>query len=66
MPRTKPRRLAAERSRCSTHGAAGQGLVEYGLILGLSTALAMVVLVFMGGTLGDVLDTIARAIDEAT
>jgi Flp pilus assembly pilin Flp len=40
--------------------------VEYGLILGLSAALAMVVLVFMGGTLGDVLDTIARAIDEAT
>jgi hypothetical protein len=40
--------------------------VEYGLILGLSAALAIVVLVFMGGTLGDVIDTIARAIDEVT
>jgi Flp pilus assembly pilin Flp len=46
--------------------ATGQGLVEYGLILGLSAALAMVVLVFMGGTLSDVLDSIAQAIDEAT
>jgi Flp pilus assembly pilin Flp len=40
--------------------------VEYGLILGLSAVLAMVVLVFMGGALGDVIDTIARVIDEAT
>ena len=45
---------------------AGQGIVEYGLILGLSAMVAVTVLVFFGGTLGEVLDTIARSIDEAT
>jgi hypothetical protein len=40
--------------------------VEYGLILSLSALLAVVVLVFMGGTLGEVLDYLARTIDEAT
>jgi hypothetical protein len=50
----------------SIRSTAGQGLVEYGLILGLSAAVAAVVLVFMGGPLGDVIDTIARTIDAAT
>lgn len=52
--------------RTAAESESGQGLVEYGLILGLSAALAVVVLVFLGGTLGEVLDTIARTIDEAT
>jgi Flp pilus assembly pilin Flp len=44
----------------------GQGIVEYGLILGLSAVVAVVVLVFFGGPLADVLQIIGRAIDEAT
>ncbi len=47
-------------------GELGQGIVEYGLILSLSALLAIVVLVFMGGTLAEVLDYLARTIDEAT
>jgi Flp pilus assembly pilin Flp len=44
----------------------GQGLVEYGLILGLSAAVATVVLVFFGGTLSAVLEAIGRAIEAAS
>ena len=44
----------------------GQGIVEYGLILTLSAALAIAILVFLGGPLADVIDFMARAIDEAT
>ena len=65
----RPDRLAMPPARPAippAREAAGQGLVEYGLILGLSAALAVVVLVFMGGPLGDVIDTIARTIDAAT
>jgi Flp pilus assembly pilin Flp len=47
-------------------GQLGQGIVEYGLILGLSAAVTIVVLVFLGGTLSDVLEIIGRAIDAAT
>jgi Flp pilus assembly pilin Flp len=43
----------------------GQGLVEYGLILGLTALLTVVILVFFGGTLADVLDAIGDAIDAA-
>jgi len=45
---------------------AGQGLVEYSLILGLSALVVLVVLVFFGATLSDVLEIIGRAIDEAS
>jgi Flp pilus assembly pilin Flp len=45
---------------------AGQGLVEYGLILGLSAVVAIVMLVFLGGTFSAALELIGRAIDEAT
>ena len=48
------------------HLELGQGIVEYGLILGLSAAVTIVVLVFLGGTLSDVLEIIGRAIDAAT
>ena len=46
--------------------ARGQGIVEYGLILGLSAVVTIVVLVFLGGTLSDVLAAIGRAIDAAS
>jgi hypothetical protein len=44
---------------------AGQGVVEYGLILSLSAMLALGILVFAGPTLADVLDLITRAVDAA-
>jgi Flp pilus assembly pilin Flp len=47
-------------------GQQGQGLVEYSLILSLSALVALVVLFFLGGALAEVLEAIARAIDEAT
>ena len=47
-------------------GEAGQGIVEYGLILSLSALFALVVLVFFGGTLSAVLQAVGDAIDAAT
>ncbi len=47
-------------------GERGQGLVEYGLILALSAAVAIVVLVFFGGTLSAVLEAIGQAIEAAS
>lgn len=47
-------------------GQDGQGLVEYGLILALSTVVAVIVLVFFGGTLSAVLEAIGQAIDQAS
>ena len=44
----------------------GQGLVEYGLILALTTALTLLILVVFGGTLADFLVAIGGAIDAAT
>jgi Flp pilus assembly pilin Flp len=46
-------------------GRQGQGVVEYGLILGLSAMLALGILVFAGGTVADVLDLISDAVDAA-
>jgi Flp pilus assembly pilin Flp len=46
-------------------GSRGQGVVEYGLILSLSAALALGLLVFAGGTVADVLDLISDAVDTA-
>ena len=43
-----------------------QGLVEYGLILALTTLLTVVILVFFSGTLADILDAIGDAIDAST
>jgi len=45
--------------------ARAQGIVEYGLILGLAATLAIGILVFMGGTVADVLEFIARAVEAA-
>ena len=47
-------------------GSRGQGLVEYGLILSLSALLAVVLLVFFGGTLSVVLQAVGDAIDAAS
>ncbi len=44
----------------------GQGLVEYGLMLALTTILTMLILVVFGGALADVLVAIGGAIDAAT
>jgi Flp pilus assembly pilin Flp len=47
-------------------GGLGQGLVEYGLILALAALVAVVVLVFLGGTLSAVLEAIGEAIERAS
>jgi len=44
----------------------GQGIVEYGLILSLSAVLAIVLLVFFGGTLSAFLQAVGDAIDAAS
>jgi Flp pilus assembly pilin Flp len=44
----------------------GQGLVEYGLILSLTSVLTVVWLFVFGGTVGDALTFIGEAIDQAT
>ncbi len=45
---------------------AGQGLVEYGLILGLGGLIALVVLLFFGDIVREVLRFIADVVDAAT
>ena len=45
---------------------AGQGLVEYGLILALTSALTIVWLGVFGGVVAETLAGIAEAIDRAT
>jgi Flp pilus assembly pilin Flp len=50
-----------------SHGSqAGQGLVEYGLMTALTSALTLLWLVVFGGTLSDALTAIGQAIDQAT
>jgi Flp pilus assembly pilin Flp len=44
---------------------AAQGLVEYGLILVLTTAFTVLILGLFGGTVADVLAAIGAAIDAA-
>jgi Flp pilus assembly pilin Flp len=44
----------------------GQGLVEYGLILGLSALLTIVILAFFGGAVSDALQLVGNAIDRST
>jgi Flp pilus assembly pilin Flp len=45
---------------------AGQGLVEYGLMIALTSGLTLLWLVVFGGTLSDALTAIGEAIDQAT
>jgi Flp pilus assembly pilin Flp len=44
----------------------GQGVVEYGLILALSALVAVVILVFFGGTLSAILEVIGETIEQAS
>ena len=46
-------------------GRGGQGLVEYGLMTALTSALTLLWLVVFGGTLSDALTAIGQAIDQA-
>jgi Flp pilus assembly pilin Flp len=47
-------------------GSRGQGIVEYGLILTLTTALTIIWLTVFGGAVADTLTFIGEAIDQAT
>jgi Flp pilus assembly pilin Flp len=66
IPRTDGSRSFASDLGELRLGASGQGLVEYGLILVLSALLAVVLLVFFGGTLSAFLQAVGDAIDAAT
>jgi hypothetical protein len=44
----------------------GQGFVEYGLILSGSALLALILLVFFGGTISAFLQVVGDAIDAAS
>ncbi len=57
-----PPRLGAAAAR---RGWLGQGLVEYGLILGLSLLLALAILVFFGDVVADVVQWIGRTVDAS-
>jgi len=62
----RPAAMPAAIATACLPAAAGQGIVEYGLILSLSALFALVVLVFFGGTLSAVLQAVGNAIDAAT
>ena len=47
-------------------GRGGQGVVEYGLILALTSVFTAIILGVFGGTLADILGLIGNAIDAAT
>ena len=65
--RRVPARAADRGDRARRMNASrGQGLVEYGLILALTTILTVLILVVFGGTLADILVAIGGAIDAAT
>jgi Flp pilus assembly pilin Flp len=49
----------------ATGSGDGQGLVEYGLMTALTSALTLLWLVVFGGTLSDALTAIGQAIDQA-
>ena len=57
-----PRRRADPR----TAPELGQGFVEYGLILSGSALLALILLVFFGGTVSAFLQVVGDAIDAAS
>jgi Flp pilus assembly pilin Flp len=58
------RRPAARCARTTDrHGARGQGLVEYILIMSLIVIVALVALSFFGSQLSDLLSTIAQQIN---
>ena len=58
------RRSGQPTADCSARQS-GQGLVEYGLILGLAAVVTVVALVFFGGALASALSLIGQAIDAS-
>ena len=52
-------------SGIATRSAQGQGLVEYGLMTALTSALTLLWLIVFGGALSDALTAIGQAIDQA-
>ena len=58
--------LAQLRPRGLIAAQRGQGLVEYGLILGGIAIVAIVTLVFFGDVVAHVLDWIGNLVDRAT
>jgi Flp pilus assembly pilin Flp len=50
---------------CSPSGDAGQGLVEFGLIIALVVVIALIALVFLGPQLAWALSLIGTEIDKA-
>jgi Flp pilus assembly pilin Flp len=54
------------RSRRGAWSATGQGLVEYGLMTALTSALTLLWIIVFGGALSDALTAIGQAIDQAT
>ena len=60
------RAFAHRGPRLSSARPSAQGLVEYGLIMGLSALLALVLLVFFGGALSAFLQVVGNAIDAAS
>ncbi|HEY7969824.1 MAG TPA: hypothetical protein VID95_07490 [Candidatus Limnocylindrales bacterium] len=63
-PRIEPLRRFAANNRGGAE--AGQGLIEYGLILSLSAVWAALLLFVFGPTLSAVLQAVGDAIDAAT
>ena len=47
-------------------GPRGEGIVEYGLILALTSLFTVLILGVFGGTVADILGIIGNAIDAAT
>src|SRR5262245_48711638 len=60
-PADHSRPMRGGRARAAGAGELGQGLVEYGLILAGSALVAVVLLVFFGGTMSAVLEVIGEA-----
>ena len=52
-------------SGIATRSAQGQGLVEYGLMTALTSALTLLWLIVFGGALSYALTAIGQAIDQA-
>ena len=63
-PMCRPRAGRAVRSDVTW--SSGQGVVEYGLILALTSLFTVLILVVFGGTVSDLLRVIAEVIDGAT
>ena len=54
------------RRPCAVGDQGGQGLVEYGLILGLAALVTVIALVFFGGALAFALSLLGQAIDASS